>query len=138
MGFDSCTTPIQQLYNNPSHEGGPSMWDSSSCERLLYSCCIGVVNLTFSSTHWVSPSREGVLCTCCVDVVNLIFSKIINATCLKNRMSLYNDATCLNIQLFSTKIGYSYFVGKKKKKNFFYNVIKHRFNFKRTLWINKK
>jgi hypothetical protein len=25
------TTPIQQLYNNPSHEG------------LLYSCCIGVV-----------------------------------------------------------------------------------------------
>jgi hypothetical protein len=23
MGFDSCTTPIQQLYNNPSHEGGP-------------------------------------------------------------------------------------------------------------------
>jgi len=22
-GFDSCTTPIQQLYNNPSHEGGP-------------------------------------------------------------------------------------------------------------------
>jgi len=23
MGFDSCTTPIQQLYNNHSHEGGP-------------------------------------------------------------------------------------------------------------------
>jgi hypothetical protein len=22
-GFDSCTTPIQQLYNNSSHEGGP-------------------------------------------------------------------------------------------------------------------
>jgi hypothetical protein len=22
-GFDSCTTPIQQLYNNLSHEGGP-------------------------------------------------------------------------------------------------------------------
>jgi hypothetical protein len=22
-GFDSCTTPIQQLYNNHSHEGGP-------------------------------------------------------------------------------------------------------------------
>jgi hypothetical protein len=23
LGFDSCTTLIQQLYNNPSHEGGP-------------------------------------------------------------------------------------------------------------------
>jgi len=23
MRFDSCTTPIQQLHNNPSHEGGP-------------------------------------------------------------------------------------------------------------------
>jgi hypothetical protein len=34
--FDYCTTPIQQLYNNPSHEG------------LLYNCCISVVNLTFS------------------------------------------------------------------------------------------
>jgi hypothetical protein len=22
-GVDYCTTPIQQLYNNPSHEGGP-------------------------------------------------------------------------------------------------------------------
>jgi hypothetical protein len=22
LGFDSCTTPIQQLYNNLSHEGG--------------------------------------------------------------------------------------------------------------------
>jgi hypothetical protein len=22
LGFDSCTTPIQQVYNNPSHEGG--------------------------------------------------------------------------------------------------------------------
>jgi hypothetical protein len=22
-GFDSCTTSIQQLYNNSSHEGGP-------------------------------------------------------------------------------------------------------------------
>jgi hypothetical protein len=27
---------------------GPSMWDPPSCEGLLYSCCIGVVNLTFS------------------------------------------------------------------------------------------
>jgi hypothetical protein len=23
MGFDSCTTPIQQLHNNPSHNGRP-------------------------------------------------------------------------------------------------------------------
>jgi hypothetical protein len=22
-GFDSCTTPSQQVHNNPSHEGGP-------------------------------------------------------------------------------------------------------------------
>jgi hypothetical protein len=27
---------------------GPSMWDLPSYEGLLYSCCIGVVNLTFS------------------------------------------------------------------------------------------
>jgi len=27
---------------------GPSMWDPPSCEGLLYSYCIGVVNLTFS------------------------------------------------------------------------------------------
>jgi hypothetical protein len=27
---------------------GPSMWNPPSCEGLLYSCCIGVVNLTFS------------------------------------------------------------------------------------------
>jgi hypothetical protein len=25
----------------------PNMWDPPSCEGLLYSCCIGVVNLTF-------------------------------------------------------------------------------------------
>jgi hypothetical protein len=23
LRFDSCTTPIQQLHNNPLHEGGP-------------------------------------------------------------------------------------------------------------------
>jgi hypothetical protein len=27
---------------------GSSMWDLPSCEGLLYSYCIGVVNLTFS------------------------------------------------------------------------------------------
>jgi hypothetical protein len=30
---------------------GPSMWDPPSCEGLLYSCCIDVVNLTFSNTE---------------------------------------------------------------------------------------
>jgi hypothetical protein len=41
--FDSCTTPIQQLYNNPSHEGGPQyvgptlMW--GIVVQLLYWCC---------------------------------------------------------------------------------------------------
>jgi hypothetical protein len=39
-GFDSCTT-------TPHMRVGPSMWDPPSCEGLLYSCCIGVVNLTF-------------------------------------------------------------------------------------------
>jgi len=43
MGFDSCTTPIQQLYNNPSHEGEPQyvgptlMW--GVVVQLLYWCC---------------------------------------------------------------------------------------------------
>jgi hypothetical protein len=27
---------------------GPNMWNPPSCEELLYSCYIGVVNLTFS------------------------------------------------------------------------------------------
>jgi len=34
------TTPYMRV--------SPSVWDSFSCEVLLYSCCIGVVNLTFS------------------------------------------------------------------------------------------
>jgi hypothetical protein len=42
---------VQHQYNNctttPHMRVGPSMWDSPSCEGLLYSCCIGVVNLTF-------------------------------------------------------------------------------------------
>jgi hypothetical protein len=43
LGFDSCTTSIQQLYNNPSHEGGPQyvgptlMW--GIVVQLLYWCC---------------------------------------------------------------------------------------------------
>jgi hypothetical protein len=40
------------LYNTntttPHMRVGPNMWDPPSCEGLLYSCCIGVVNLTFS------------------------------------------------------------------------------------------
>jgi Leucine-rich repeat (LRR) protein len=42
---------VQHQYNNctttPHMRVGPSMWDPPSCERLLYSCYIGVVNLTF-------------------------------------------------------------------------------------------
>jgi hypothetical protein len=42
---------VQHQYNNctttPHMRVGSSMWDPSSCEGLLYSCCIGVVNLTF-------------------------------------------------------------------------------------------
>jgi hypothetical protein len=38
---------VQHQYN---------MWDPPSCEGLLYSCCIGVVNLTFFFVlWWVSP-----------------------------------------------------------------------------------
>jgi hypothetical protein len=43
---------VQHQYNNctitPHMRVDPSMWDLPSCEGLLYSCCIGVVNLTFS------------------------------------------------------------------------------------------
>jgi hypothetical protein len=43
---------VQHQYNNctttPHMRVGPSMWDPPSCEGLLYSCCIDVVNLTFS------------------------------------------------------------------------------------------
>jgi hypothetical protein len=43
---------VQHQYNNcttiPHMRVDPSMWDPPSCEGLLYSCCIGVVNLTFS------------------------------------------------------------------------------------------
>jgi hypothetical protein len=39
---------VQHQYNNrtttPQMRVGPSMWDPPSCERLLYGCCIGVVN----------------------------------------------------------------------------------------------
>jgi hypothetical protein len=98
------------LYNTntttPHMRVGPSMWDPPSCERLLYSCCIGVVNLTFSisaqlqgilrrdlilvqhqynncttTLHmrvdpimWDPSSCEGLLYSCCIGVVNLTFS----------------------------------------------------------------
>jgi hypothetical protein len=43
---------VQHQYNNctttPHMRVGPSMWDSPSCEELLYNYCIGVVNLIFS------------------------------------------------------------------------------------------
>jgi len=37
------TKPMQQLYNNPSHEGELQYLGPPSCEGLLYSCCIDVV-----------------------------------------------------------------------------------------------
>jgi hypothetical protein len=43
------------------------MWDPPSCEGLLYNCCIGVVNLTFSGgTQCVSPTLM------CLGVVSLL------------------------------------------------------------------
>jgi hypothetical protein len=64
--YNKCTTiPHQRVV----------MWGPPSSEGLLYSCCIGVVNLTFSSTHWAPPHVKG----CCVIVVvvflNPSFSK---------------------------------------------------------------
>jgi hypothetical protein len=37
---NNCTTSHMKV--------DPSVWDTPSCEGLLCSCCIGVVNLTFS------------------------------------------------------------------------------------------
>jgi hypothetical protein len=59
---------LQHQYNNcttiPHMRVGPSMWDPPLCERLLYNCCIGVVNLTFSIyiyIEWFLHSQ----CTTC-------------------------------------------------------------------------
>jgi hypothetical protein len=46
--YNNCTTILHMRVS-------PSTWDSPSCEGLLYSCCIGVVNLTFSPTIWYTP-----------------------------------------------------------------------------------
>jgi len=48
MGFDSYTTPPQQLHNTSSHGVGHTHWASSPCEGVLCNCCGGVVNLSFS------------------------------------------------------------------------------------------
>jgi hypothetical protein len=45
LGFDSCTTSSQQVYNTLSHEGGPIHWTPPSCDGVLCTCCVGVVNL---------------------------------------------------------------------------------------------
>jgi hypothetical protein len=51
------------------------MWDPPSCEGLLYSCCIGVVNLTFSNnprgTGWTA------VCLLCIGSVAFLFLKLI-------------------------------------------------------------
>jgi hypothetical protein len=112
------TIPIQQLYNNPSYEGGSHilgptlMW--GVVVKLLYWCCTRIKSPLLDSQHlpfwpvqqiiitslyrdliltlhhhnnctttshmkvdpsvWDSPSCEGLLCSCCIDVVNLTFS----------------------------------------------------------------
>jgi len=65
MRFDSCTTPIQQLYNNPSHEGGPQfveptlMW--GIIVQLLYWCCKSNI---FFIKFWSNYNFKGfVTCT---------------------------------------------------------------------------
>jgi hypothetical protein len=56
---------VQHKYNNcttiPHMRVGPSMWDPPSCEGLLYSCCIGVVNLTFSVDMHSLRSRTDII-----------------------------------------------------------------------------
>jgi hypothetical protein len=47
LGFDSYTTPPQQLHNTFSHGGGLHTLSPTPCERVLCSCCGGVVNLLF-------------------------------------------------------------------------------------------
>jgi len=46
---------VQHQYNNcttiPHMRVGPTYWGPPSCKGLLYSCCIGVVNLTFSNSE---------------------------------------------------------------------------------------
>jgi hypothetical protein len=53
---------VQHQYNNctttPHMKVCPSMWDPPSCEGLLYSCCIGVINLTFSDSNCQHLDRE--------------------------------------------------------------------------------
>jgi len=46
-GFDSYTTPAQ-VHNTPSHGVG---WTSPLCERVLYTCYDGVVNLSFKKKN---------------------------------------------------------------------------------------
>jgi hypothetical protein len=73
---------------------GPSMWDPPSYEGLLYSCCIGVVNLTFSYIYcpswWCMFDKRtflgGVFC-------------VLVEKCFKCEMSLkvYESVFCLLI-----------------------------------------
>jgi hypothetical protein len=50
---------VQHQYNNgtttPHMRVSPSMWSPPSCEGLLYSYYIGIINLTFSKEL---PTRE--------------------------------------------------------------------------------
>jgi hypothetical protein len=52
---------------------GPSMWDSLSCEGLLYRYCIGVVNLTFSIQ--LSSLAEGLSCHLAAHQIVVIVAK---------------------------------------------------------------
>jgi hypothetical protein len=51
------------------------MWDLPSCEGLLYSCCIGVVNLTFSSIY-IYIYIYIYVCVCFTEMVRLFFTHI--------------------------------------------------------------
>jgi len=66
------TTPIQQLYNNPSHESGSHILKSTLMwgvvVQLLYWCCTRIKSRV-DPTHWGPLSCEELLCGCCDGVV---------------------------------------------------------------------
>jgi len=98
MRFDSCTTPIQQLYNNPSHEGGPQyvgstlMW--GIIVQLLYWCCksnifsiewalMVVVHISFPNLRF--PFQTGFPCDVTGDVAKFnLFIWSLWLSCLSN------------------------------------------------------
>jgi len=58
LGIDSCTTPSQQLHNNPLYEGGLQCVEPTLYEGLLYNYYISIVNLTFSLKFCIEMTKD--------------------------------------------------------------------------------